>query len=309
MTLLTIFSAPKPFTDPHIAVIQRNAIRSWTLLPDAEVFLIGDEAGLAETAAELGVRHFPDVSRNSEGTPLLSHIFGTAHDNSTSPLLAYVNADILLMPDFVEAARQVADQKEEFLMVGQRWDVGIDDPLDFSGDWVGRLRQVTRQRGRLHRPSGSDYFIFRRDSFAQLPDFAVGRAGWDNWMIYKARREHWAAIDASADIMIVHQNHDYSHLPGGQRHHRLPESKENVRMGGGQRMRKFRLYETSHRLVDGRVSRQPLSVERLRNEFYVGPYLYISSDSLRGRIARVLKALRLSQRHKIPRPGHAVVEH
>ena len=26
---LTIFSVPKPFTDPHINLIQRNAIQSW----------------------------------------------------------------------------------------------------------------------------------------------------------------------------------------------------------------------------------------------------------------------------------------
>ena len=50
MTLLTLFSAPKPFTDPHIALIQRNAIRSWTLLPDVEVILLGEETGLAEAA-------------------------------------------------------------------------------------------------------------------------------------------------------------------------------------------------------------------------------------------------------------------
>ena len=34
MPLITIFSSPKPFINPHIATIQRNAIQSWTLLPD-----------------------------------------------------------------------------------------------------------------------------------------------------------------------------------------------------------------------------------------------------------------------------------
>ena len=53
MPLITLFSAPKPFTDPHIAMIQRNAVRSWTLLPDVEVILLGAEEGLAEAAFEL----------------------------------------------------------------------------------------------------------------------------------------------------------------------------------------------------------------------------------------------------------------
>ena len=43
MTLLTIFTAPKPFTDPHIDLIQRNALRSWLALEDVEVFVVGDE--------------------------------------------------------------------------------------------------------------------------------------------------------------------------------------------------------------------------------------------------------------------------
>jgi len=53
MPLITLFSAPKPYTDPHIATIQRNAIKSWTLLSDVEVLLIGDEKGVAEVADEL----------------------------------------------------------------------------------------------------------------------------------------------------------------------------------------------------------------------------------------------------------------
>src|SRR5512139_2983176 len=106
MTLLTVFSAPKPFTDPHIALIQRNAIGSWARLPETEVILVGEESGLAETAREFGVKHLADVARNPEGTPLVSSIFSLARQASTSPLLVYVNADILLTSSLVASARQ-----------------------------------------------------------------------------------------------------------------------------------------------------------------------------------------------------------
>ena len=54
MTFLTIFTSPKPFTDPHIATIQRNAIRSWQSLgEEVEVLLIGEEPGIAEAAVDL----------------------------------------------------------------------------------------------------------------------------------------------------------------------------------------------------------------------------------------------------------------
>src|SRR5690606_38771012 len=157
--------------------------------PDVEVFLIGEEAGLAEVAREFGVTHLPDVRRNSEGTPLVSSIFDLARQASSSPLLAYVNADIILLPDFVTAARQVMKQAEQFLIVGQRWDLDVRSRLDFSPGWEERLRTDLNARGRLHPPAGSDYFIFPRALFTEMPEFAIGRAGWDNWMIYHARKQ------------------------------------------------------------------------------------------------------------------------
>jgi hypothetical protein len=43
--MLTIFSTPKPFHG-HSGIIQRNALKSWTLLhPDVEVILFGIEDG------------------------------------------------------------------------------------------------------------------------------------------------------------------------------------------------------------------------------------------------------------------------
>ena len=44
--LITIFTAPKPFTNPHIDLIQRNAIQSWLHLgDDVNVVMIGNEPG------------------------------------------------------------------------------------------------------------------------------------------------------------------------------------------------------------------------------------------------------------------------
>ena len=133
---LTIFSAPKPFTDPHINIIQRNAIQSWQNLgEDVEVILVGDEIGLAEVAAEYDVTHLPDVERNDWGTPLVSSIFELARNACDSRLLTYVNADILLLPNFVDQAQLVASQADKFLVVGQRWDLDITTALDFTANW------------------------------------------------------------------------------------------------------------------------------------------------------------------------------
>jgi len=264
MPFLTLFSAPKPFTDPHINIIQRNAIQSWIRLPDTEVFLVGEEDGLAEAAADYGVRHLPDVRRNEWGTPLVSSIFDLARRASNSPLMCYVNGDILLLPAFVESIRKAADRTPKFLMVGQRWDLDLPQPLDFSAGWDARLWADAQTRGGLHAPAGSDYFIFPRSLFAGMPDFAIGRAGWDNWMIYHARASRWPLIDATHDLTVIHQSHDYSHLPGGKAHYDLEETAINAQLGGGMR-NMYLTIDATHELVNGQVRRaRPTRVRMLR---------------------------------------------
>lgn len=280
MTLLTLFTAPKPFSNPHIATIQKNAIQSWMCLGDeVEVFLIGEEAGIAEAAHEIGARHLPGVTRNPQGTPLVSSIFSLARQHGRGRLLGYVNADILLAPELVRVCRQVSAQEEKFLLVGQRWDLDVCSRLDFSPGWDERLLSDVRQRGRLHPPGGSDYFIFPTPCFQEIPAFAIGRAGWDNWMIYEARLQGWSVIDATADLVIVHQDHDYSHLPGGQSHYRLPETNENVRLAGGRRTI-FTLQDASHRLQDRQVRQIPSRGRKLLREMEIFPLLRLHSYPL-----------------------------
>jgi hypothetical protein len=234
MPFLTIFTAPKPFTDPHIAAIQSNAIQSWMHLgEEVEVMLVGDETGMSQAAAEYSLRQLSDVERNESGTPLVNSIFNLARAASQAPLLAYANADILLLPDFVESAHQVSEQAERFLVIGQRWDLDVRQRMDFSPGWDGRLLSELHKRGRLHLPAGSDYFIFPRDLFNSMPAFAIGRAGWDNWMIYHARQQAWPVIDGTPSIIAIHQDHDYSHLPGGRPHYEQPESRKNEALAGG----------------------------------------------------------------------------
>jgi len=255
VAFITLFSAPKPFTDPQIATIQRNAIRSWTLLPDVDVLLIGNENSLAEAAKTLGVKHLPDVECSQSGAPLISSMFQLARENGDSELLCIINTDMLLMSDFIEAAKQVQKQKTKFVLLSQRWDLDVTEPIDFSEDWEDHLRSTVHGQGLLHRPAGSDFFLFPRSCYTEVPDFAIGRAGWDNWMIYKACQEKWSVIDCTPSIMIVHQNHDYRHLPDGKSHYTHPETDENIRLAGGPAAVRYTILDATHLLKDGKLVR------------------------------------------------------
>ena len=270
---LTLFTAPKAFTDPHTSLIQHNALRSWQALGDSvSVVVVGDEEGIAEAAKAYGFTHRPDVRLNKLGTPLISSIFELGRQENDSPFLAYVNADIILFPEILDVIRTVASQAEQFLLIGQRWDLEVVQPLTFEGNWVPALKNTMHKDGELHSRTGSDYFIFPRSCFQDIPDFSVGGAGWDNWMIYQARRQGWLAVDCSAELDIIHQEHDYRHLPEGKPHYRLPETGENIRLAGGRRTI-FVLDDASHRLVNGKLLKMPLTWTRFWREFQNKPLL------------------------------------
>ena len=288
MPLITLFSAPKPFTNPHIAMIQRNAIKSWTLLPDVEVILLGEEIGLAEAAKELGVKHLLAVARNESGTPLISSMFQLARENSNSDLLCIINADMVLMPDFVEAARRSRMLRDKYVLLSQRWDYDITKPINFAAGWESQLVEAVRKQNQLHRPAGSDFFLFPKACYADIPNFIIGRAGWDNWMIYKARAEKWAVIDCTPSVMIVHQNHDYSHLPGGKPHYEHPDTNENIRLAGGQANIRYTILDSTHQLANGKLTRPKLTYLRFMRkvELFLRAVFFFLPEKMIENIAR-----------------------
>jgi hypothetical protein len=288
MPFITLFSAPKPFVDPHIAMIQRNAIYSWTLLPDVEVVLLGREEGLAEAASELGVRQLVNVACNENNTPLISSMIRLARETSSGDLLCIINADMILMPDFIDSAKQTVKLKNKFVLLGRRWDLDVLEAIDFGRDWQTRLSSIVLRHGRLHRPAGSDFFLFPKSCYHHVPDFAIGRAGWDNWMIYKARQEKWPVIDCTSSMMVVHQNHDYGHLPDARPHYDHPDSDENIRLAGGQAAIRYTILDSTHRLVDGKLARPKLSYLRFMRgvELFLRAVFFFLPEDMIEEVAR-----------------------
>jgi hypothetical protein len=216
--MLTVFSTPKPFVG-HIDVIQRNAILSWKRLhPEVEIILVGDDAGAAEVCAELGIRHIAQVERNKYGTKYLASIYDAVQEAARHRVLCHVNCDIVLMSDFLRAAELVARTNERFLMAGRRWDVDVRSPLDFcAADWERRLRSLALETNRQRPAQWIDYFFFPKGLYyKKIPEFVIGRPGWDNWLLWYPLAERVPVVDASDAVVAVHQNHDYGYHPGGE---------------------------------------------------------------------------------------------
>jgi hypothetical protein len=237
-SMLTFFTTAKPFRG-HTEIIQRNALESWRRVhPDAEIILFGDDFGAAEVSRELGLRHESYVERNAFGTKRLDYLFTTARALSRYDVLCYVNCDIVLMQDFQRAVARVKDAHGQFLMIGRRWDLEVCEPMNFvQPNWQSRLESIARSRGRQRTPEWIDYFVFTRGLYgSSVPPFVVGRVHWDNWLVWKARSTGAAVVDASQQVLAIHQNHDYGYHPQGMRGvwHGV-EANRNYQLAGGWR--------------------------------------------------------------------------
>jgi len=254
--VLSIFSVPKAFRS-ETAVAQRNAIESWRRLDrDCEIILCGNEDGTEAAAKEFGAKYIADIPRNHYGTPLVNAAFDLAGRAATHRMLCYVNADIILMRDMIFAVDAI--QFAAFLMIGRRWDLWLTGSWDFSAaDWETALRAYVREKGELHAPTGIDYFVFPRGAVGNLPPFAVGRPGWDNWVVYQARSSGLPVIDATPVVTAVHQNHGYAHVKHATDHtHEGPEADHNRELINGWD-KVFDVRDATYRLV-------PASPDRLR---------------------------------------------
>jgi hypothetical protein len=218
-------------------------------------------------------------------------MFDLARQISPAPFLTIVNADILLMPDFIQSIHQVAAQAEQFLVMSQRWDLDVNEYIDFQPGWEEQVRSHVHHNGRLHPPVGSDYYVFPRSLLTEMPDFAIGRSGWDNWTIFHARQAGWAVVDITPSVLVVHQNHDYSHLPGGLPPYDLPETQKNIHLGGGMK-HMYTILEANKVLDNGKIQPARMNVHRILHRLE----LAMTSDNLHGIRKTIVQRLKRMRR-------------
>ena len=250
--MLTLFTCVMPFSG-LTGIIQRNAIKSWTLLkPACEILLFGDGPGVEEAASELGARHIKGVACNGYGTPLVSDIFNKAEELASNGLLCYINSHVILMDDFSRALRRAVSWSANFMMISRRWDADISNLIEFAPGWE---QDLLRRRER-HDRYAIEYFVFPKGIWPPIPPFAVGRPWYDWWFLRKARDLAVPVVDASKAVAIIHQRHGYSHVRGsrkpvyGYKHamRNTPEAKENERLSGFAERTRITLNDANYEL-------------------------------------------------------------
>jgi len=250
---LSVVAVPKPF-DGTTGIQQKNAIRSWARLPcETEIILMGGEQGVAEIAAEVGAIQVDGIERDEFETPLLSSVYEEIGRHARGRAICYVNADIILLPDLIEALALAQHEFERFLLVARRWNIELERELSFESGWDAKLRRFVHDEGELLAPKWIDIFVFSPALYPQMPEFAIGRCYWDNWLIFEARRLGVSTIDATEGTTIAHQNHGYAGGVTIADIRQSPQGKRNFYLAGDGHYRLGQTSDATHLIADGQL--------------------------------------------------------
>lgn len=249
-----------------------RALRSWlSVAPGVEVRLYGHADGAEEACNEIGVMYVPEVEVSPSGIPYFNSIVKHADRYAAYDIQVFLNCDIILTSSIARAVQAVPFPR--FLMAGQRVDLPEGVGITPNGcDWLTSVHDLARRgQASLHPPSGKDYFVFPRGLWEGMPPAVIGRAGYDDALLAFCLRREIPIVDATFDIVALHQGHNYAHVPGDRLEvWQGPDAMLNARSHRGILRAAPLISDAQWTLRGGRLHRTSARGDRLRNaELYL----------------------------------------
>jgi len=269
--MITILTNLWPFT-PTSVVRQRNALASWrAMCVDAQIITYQRVAGDSTILHDYGIEVASGLPPSVDGLPRVDAIFAIAQAKGKYERQVWVNADIILMEDFLDTFLSL--RLSHFVMIGQRTDVNLDTPLSFSGSVDSTaVRRRLSSAGRLHNIGGISYFAYTRGSMPPLPPLYLA-AAWDNLVLYECRKAGIPVIDATLDVQAFHQDHEYATTPeGGRLVYEGAAARANVAQSRD-RDELFYVTDASHWLYRGKVRNSLCSPKHASRQILTYPLL------------------------------------
>lgn len=214
----TLATTTKPFTG-EADRLQHNALKTWNYagLP---ILLLGDDGGSSEAATHYGADHIPTVKKAASGMPLLPDLFKCAETGAKTRWVAYINADIMILPSFKNIAENAIDalKGQAALITVRRRNIAMSDRLTGRKNLdIETLKQKDAETGCWDRANAVDLFLFPKGFFGIIPDFTIGYMQWDNWLIWRAKNLGHPIIDLSLETRLLHPIHGYASDGSGLR--------------------------------------------------------------------------------------------
>ncbi|XP_069135178.1 uncharacterized protein [Argopecten irradians] len=211
--LVTLFTSWRTF--PKRYEVYNNTLRNWlTLQPHVKLLLFTNDK-VSEKYKQLGWTVLPIKHQIKNFTVLKSMFLEAMELIPKSKLYGFSNGDLLFTGSFVDSLLAITKSpllsNKTYMVVGRR----LSTPKvtrEEASSWENI--QKASKRGKLMPDTyGIDYFITTpKYNWKNVPDLQIGRAFYDNWVVYDARRKGYSVIDATGSLLAVHQDSPF--FPG-----------------------------------------------------------------------------------------------
>lgn len=195
--------------------IQRSALYSWQAAGIPLVTTATNEVNLKDKLSDPGITLVDDVRTGwhlgfKTGAVVVRDLIIEALPVCRTQMVALVPSDIIVPVDFQDRVRGILDKHGfgAFLTGSRR---GIK--LAYYVDSPDTLARALSEPGIVGGPGifVASRFNMRRMAH-EMPDFVMGRPGWVDWVLRWAENNVENRLNCTADLPILHCEHDRSHV-------------------------------------------------------------------------------------------------
>ncbi len=221
---LYLFTVMDDRPDPLRRLAQRNTLQMLSSLKQSTPTLrvgIFVESSEWDFVSELGLEliRLPASSKNQHGTPRLRSLFqaAMASERSSDAWFGFFNSDIVFDRSLLATFHAVQGQirsglvRQRVLLVGARSNLEMSPGVDIRAMAPNYEDVWLETWAKAAQPASADtidFFIMSRSTFdwSRMPDFVVGRVGYDNCLIHTAVScRDTDVVDVSSTVRAVHQ--------------------------------------------------------------------------------------------------------
>ena len=203
-------------------VIYENTLRLWPNLKPAvlPVLIVTNlSAEWQKKAKDYGWEMFE--SKHTFGSlPVIRHMWLDMIDKYQGTFYGYANADVLFDESLVLTLQMLLDKniiKKDPFVIGRRTNYKLG-PNEHFYDFKDLRYAMSKSSAKLFIKDAQDYFITTRNGYPwrDIPDFVIGRIGYDNWLVKHALMHYYYVVDATSTVTCLHQSDSSGNFAGFQ---------------------------------------------------------------------------------------------
>ena len=202
------------FTTMHVItgkeVIYENTLRLWPNLKPAVLpvlFVSNLNIEWQNMAKDYGWELL-ETKHTFARIPVFRHMWLDVIDKYKGAFYGYANADVLFDESLILTLQMLLDKKLEIepLVIGRRTNYNVG-PNEHFYDFKNVRQAMSERSAKLFIKDAQDYFITTRHGYPwrDMPDFLIGRVGYDNWLVKDALIHYRYVIDATSTVTCLHQ--------------------------------------------------------------------------------------------------------